>query len=133
MMEKLVEWWLAGETELLAENLHQGRFVHHKPHMLCPDANPGRYGGKPGLTAWGMARPANPPILEDQGLIPLDMLLIMHKSPAYPPRNPGKGLLPGANHRAGGIWSLHRQGRHYLQLDCFLRESQLATFHITEN
>jgi hypothetical protein len=25
----------------------QCRFVHHKPHMLCPDANPGRRGGKP--------------------------------------------------------------------------------------
>jgi hypothetical protein len=22
-------------------------FVHHKPHMICPDANPGRRGGKP--------------------------------------------------------------------------------------
>jgi hypothetical protein len=41
MMEKLVEWWLAGETEVLGENLLQCRFVHHKPHMLCPDANPG--------------------------------------------------------------------------------------------
>jgi hypothetical protein len=46
MMEKLVEWWLAGETEVLGENLLQCRFVHHKPHMLCPDANPGRRGGK---------------------------------------------------------------------------------------
>jgi hypothetical protein len=25
---------LAGETELLGENLPQCRFVHHKPHML---------------------------------------------------------------------------------------------------
>jgi hypothetical protein len=30
-MEKLVEW-LAGETEVLGENLPQCRFVHHKPH-----------------------------------------------------------------------------------------------------
>jgi hypothetical protein len=35
------------ETEVLGENLPQCRFVHHKPHMLCPDANPGRWGGKP--------------------------------------------------------------------------------------
>jgi hypothetical protein len=47
MMEKLVEWWLAGETEVLGEILPQCRFVHHKPHMLCPDANPDRRGGKP--------------------------------------------------------------------------------------
>jgi hypothetical protein len=33
LMEKLVEW-LAGETEVLRENLLQYRFVHHKPHML---------------------------------------------------------------------------------------------------
>jgi hypothetical protein len=33
MMEKLVEW-LAGETEVLGENLPQYRFVHHEPHML---------------------------------------------------------------------------------------------------
>jgi hypothetical protein len=42
MMEKLVEWWLAGETEVLGENLAQCRFVHHKHHMLYP----GRRGGK---------------------------------------------------------------------------------------
>jgi hypothetical protein len=41
MMEKLVEL-SAGETELLAENLSQCRFVHHKPHML-----PGREHGPP--------------------------------------------------------------------------------------
>jgi hypothetical protein len=39
IMEKLVEW-LAGETELLGENLPQCRFVHHKPHML-PVREPG--------------------------------------------------------------------------------------------
>jgi hypothetical protein len=33
MMEKLVEW-LAGETEVLGENLLQCCFVHHKRHML---------------------------------------------------------------------------------------------------
>jgi hypothetical protein len=48
MMEKLVEWRLAGENEVLGENLLQCHFVHHKPHMLCLDANPGRRGGKVG-------------------------------------------------------------------------------------
>jgi hypothetical protein len=38
---------LAGETEVLGENLPQCRSVHRKLHMLCPDANPGRRGGKP--------------------------------------------------------------------------------------
>jgi hypothetical protein len=47
MMEKLVEWWLAGETEVHGENLPQCRFVHHKPQILCPDANQGRRCGKP--------------------------------------------------------------------------------------
>jgi hypothetical protein len=41
MMEKLVEW-LAGETEVLGENLPQCIFVHHKSHML-----PGRELGPP--------------------------------------------------------------------------------------
>jgi hypothetical protein len=41
MMEKLVEC-LAGETEVLEENLPQCRFVHHKTHML-----PGREPGPP--------------------------------------------------------------------------------------
>jgi hypothetical protein len=43
MMEKMVEW-LAGETEVLGENMPQYRFVHHKPHML-----PGR---EPGPQRW---------------------------------------------------------------------------------
>jgi hypothetical protein len=47
MMEKLVEWWWAGETEVLGENFPQCRFVHHKPHMTWPGMNPGRRSGKP--------------------------------------------------------------------------------------
>jgi hypothetical protein len=46
-MENLVELLFAGETELLGESLPQCHFAHQKPHMLCPDANPGRRGGKP--------------------------------------------------------------------------------------
>jgi hypothetical protein len=40
MMEKSVEY-LAGETEVLGENLPQCRFVNHKPHML-PVSEPGQ-------------------------------------------------------------------------------------------
>jgi hypothetical protein len=32
-VEQLVELELAGETEILGENLPQLRFVHHKYHM----------------------------------------------------------------------------------------------------
>jgi hypothetical protein len=41
MMEKLVEWRLAGETEVLGENLHQRHYVHHKSHLTRPGREPG--------------------------------------------------------------------------------------------
>jgi hypothetical protein len=43
IMKNLVEW-LAGESEVLGENLPQCRFVHHKPHMLS--------GSEPGPARW---------------------------------------------------------------------------------
>jgi hypothetical protein len=47
MMENLVEWRLAGETEVLGENLPQRHVVHRKSHLPDPDSNSGCRGGKP--------------------------------------------------------------------------------------
>jgi hypothetical protein len=56
MIEKLVEW-LAGETEVLGENLPQCRFVHHKPHMPARMRTRAAAVGSQRLTAWATARP----------------------------------------------------------------------------
>jgi hypothetical protein len=47
IVEKLVEWRLARETEVLGENLPQRHVVHHNLAWLDPVSNPGRRGGKP--------------------------------------------------------------------------------------
>jgi hypothetical protein len=54
MTEKLVKWWLEGETEVLGENVPQCPFFHHKPRMRTQAATV----GNKRLTAWATARPS---------------------------------------------------------------------------
>jgi hypothetical protein len=58
IVEQFVEWRLAGETEVLGENLPQRHFVHQKSHMTRPGLEPRATAlGSQRLTAWAMARP----------------------------------------------------------------------------
>jgi hypothetical protein len=51
IVEKQMEWRLAGETEVLGENLLQRHFCpSQNPTWPDPDLNPGRRGQKP--SAW---------------------------------------------------------------------------------
>jgi hypothetical protein len=58
-VEQLVEWRLAGETEVLGVNLPQRHIFQRKYHMTCPGSSPDRRGGQSatyrlsyGVAAW---------------------------------------------------------------------------------
>jgi hypothetical protein len=47
IVEQMVEWRLAGETEVLGENLPQRHFVHHKSHLTRTGLESGPLRWKP--------------------------------------------------------------------------------------
>jgi hypothetical protein len=47
IVEKFMEWTLAGETEVLGENLPQHHFFHYKSYMTRPGFDAGSRDGKP--------------------------------------------------------------------------------------
>jgi hypothetical protein len=55
IVEQLVEWRLAGETEVFGENLPQGHFVDHKSHMTWPvlETGPPRWKPVTNLLSYG--------------------------------------------------------------------------------
>jgi hypothetical protein len=60
IVEQLVEWRMAGEIEVLGENLPQRHFVHYKSHMTRPGLETRATAvGSQRLTTWAMARPVN--------------------------------------------------------------------------
>jgi hypothetical protein len=54
-MDRLVEWGLGGETEVLGDNLPQYHFVHHKSRMTWDRTRAAAVGSRI-LTTWAMAQ-----------------------------------------------------------------------------
>jgi hypothetical protein len=89
-VEQSVEWELAGETEVLGENLPQCHFVHLKSHMTWLGLGTrGAAVGSRRLTAWTMAR-------QTVGLLSSCTLSIAQYCTE-------RGLFPSADKTLGGI------------------------------
>jgi hypothetical protein len=54
---------LAGETEVLGENLPRRHFVYYKSHLPDSGANPGRRSGKPATNRFSYGAASSPIIL----------------------------------------------------------------------
>jgi hypothetical protein len=89
---------LAGETEVLGENLPQCRFVHHKPHTLCPEANPGRRWGKPATNPLSYCTAPAEPLIPDPRPFQVEIPIASLKR--Y--KSPGSGQVPAELLQAGG-------------------------------
>jgi hypothetical protein len=51
-VKQSLEWELAGEIEVLGENLPQSQFFHHKSHMTWPGLEPGPLWHGPSATGY---------------------------------------------------------------------------------
>jgi hypothetical protein len=89
-LENLVEW-MAGETEVLGENLPRRHFVHHKSTWPDPGLNPSRRGGKPATNrlSYGAAMYVGKSISKLQMYIELKQIrvLIWKKKTCISPHN----------------------------------------------
>jgi hypothetical protein len=67
MMENLVEWRLAGDTEVFGENPPQRHFAHHKSTWPDLGSNPGRRDGNPATNRLSYGAAKSDPFFDPSG------------------------------------------------------------------